>query len=159
MRASTDDLTPADRKILEDVEESGLHVVTVAGEGGRPGYSFTVGLWESFGQPEVVVFGLPQEIAHELLELLADEADEGHRFLAGTRHEGLLQDYPVRFFEVPKSRYAEYLGSACWAYEGDDFPAVQLVWPDKQGRWPWDPDGRDGFREAQPVLGRNAEAG
>ena len=88
------------------------------------------------------------------VNVIADEVSEGRQFLAGTKHEGILEGYPVRFFEVPKARYAEFLGSAMWAYEGDDFPAVQLVWPDKQGRWPWDPDARERFSTSQPVLGR-----
>jgi hypothetical protein len=55
---------------------------------------------------------------------------------------------------VPKSHYRNRLGAALWAYEGDGFDAVQLVWPDKQGRWPWQDDVRDGFRALQPVLER-----
>lgn len=158
MRASTDDLSPAERQLLADVETSGVHVAHAPASGILPEHTCSVGLWANFGQPEVVVFGLPAEVAGELIELLADEADEGHRFLDGTRHEGLLEDYPVRFVEVPKGRYAESLAAACWAYEGDDFPAVQLVWPDKQGRWPWDPSAREGFRAGQPVLGRHSQA-
>lgn len=158
MRARTDDLSPAERKLLDDVEADGLHVVHVPATGALPARSHSVGMWENFEQPEVVVVGLPPEVAGELIELVADEADEGHRFLDGTRHEGLLQDYPVRFVAVPKGRYGECLAAACWAYEGDDFAAVQLVWPDKQGRWPWDLEARQGFAETQPVLGRAGQA-
>jgi hypothetical protein len=152
MRSRTDDMAPADQRLLEDVEVHGVHIVHVPEESGGPGFTFSVGLWENFDQPEVIVFGLPQEIAHELVNLIADEANEGQQFLAGTRQEGLLEGYPVRFVDVPRACYADYLGAACWAYEGDAFPAVQLVWPDKQGRWPWDPEARQGFRASQPVL-------
>jgi hypothetical protein len=144
--------------LLDDVEQSGLHVVQLPPSGSLPAGSHTVGLWQQFEQPEVVVFGLPDEVAADLLEAIADEVDAGRRFLGGQRHEGLLQDYPVRFVDVPRGRYAECLAAACWAYEGDAFPAVQLVWPDKQGRWPWDPAARDGFAARQPVLGRSGPA-
>ena len=154
MRARTDDMGPSELQLLEDVAELGVHIVHVPGEHAESGFTFSVGLWENFDHPEVIVFGLPQEIAHELVNVIADEVSEGRQFLAGTKHEGILEGYPVRFFEVPKARYAEFLGSAMWAYEGDDFPAVQLVWPDKQGRWPWDPDARERFSTSQPVLGR-----
>jgi hypothetical protein len=157
MRARTDDLAPADRKLFDDVEEYGVHIVHVPEDDeGEPGFSFTVGLWHSFQQPEVVVFGLAEDIAHELLNALADEAADAKKFLPDTRHEGLLIDYPVRFVGVPKPQYERYLGSAMWAYESDEFPCVQLVWPDKQGRWPWEPGVREGFAAAQPVLGRAA---
>jgi hypothetical protein len=152
MRAQTDGLEPAARKLLDDVAEYGVHIVHVPRDDGRPGYSFSVGLWHSFGQPEVVVFGLPNEVAHELLNLVADEADDGRRFLGDSRCDGLLHGYPVHFVDVPRRCYHDYLGLASWAYESDEFPAVQLVWPDKQGRWPWDATTRQGFRDEQPVL-------
>lgn len=154
MRAHSDDLVPAEHKLLDDVAQYGVHIVHVAEAGGRPGFSFTVGLWHNFEQPEVLVFGLPDEVAHELLNAVADAADDGRKFLDQQRHEELLVGYPVRFVAVPAHAYAGHLGLARWAYEGDDFPCVQLVWPDKQGRWPWDAGARDGFRAAQPVLGK-----
>jgi hypothetical protein len=156
MRERSTDLQPADRKLLDDVDEFGVHVVHVPEDEDGPGFSFTVGLWHTFQQPEVVVFGLAEDVAHDLLNAIADEAADDRKFLADSRHDDVLVGYPVRFFAVPKSSYEDVLGSAVWAYEGDDFPAVQLVWPDKQGRWPWDPDVREGFASAQPVLGRNA---
>lgn len=156
MRAIDDSLTETERQILVDVDANGLHVVHVEDEAGEPAYSFSIGLHESFGQAEVVVFGLPAAAAEALLEAIADDAADGKSFVADSRHEGLLQDYPVRFLAVPKAFYREYLGEAVWAYEGDGFPALQLVWPDKQGRWPWDPAVREGFRDSQPVLAKLA---
>jgi len=156
MRARTGDLDPSEQKLLDDVAEFGVHVVHVPEDDEGPGYSFTVGLWHSFEQPEIVVFGLDQDIAHDVLNAIADEAAEERKYLADTRHDDVLIGYPVRFLGVPKQRHDDVLGAAVWAYDGADFPAVQLVWPDKQGRWPWEPGVREGFAEAQPVLGRQA---
>lgn len=149
-------MTPAELKVLSDIDETGVHVVHVEGEDGKPGFSYTVGLWYSFEQPEVIVFGLPEQVAAELFDAIADEASEDKKFRDGERHEGLLVSYPVRFVAVPKVDHTLFLGQAQWAYEGDDFPCVQLVWPDKQGRWPWEPGVRQGFAESQPVLGRKS---
>lgn len=153
MRELTDDLAPDEMKILQDVAEQGVHVVHVPMDGDGPGYSFTIGLWHHYQQPEVVVFGLPDDVTIELLNVLADEADDGKRFRGGEKHSGLLVDYPVRFVDVPKDKVGDYLGAAQWAYEGADFPCVQLVWPDKQKRWPWDEGVREGFAASQPILG------
>lgn len=155
MRAIHDSLTESERTILDDIEAEGVHVVHVGGEGDDLEYSFSVGLWHSFEQPEVIVFGLPTEIAEDLIQAIADDASDGKLCLAGSQNDGLIQSVTVRFFEVPKPQYRDYLGEAVWAYENDDFPAVQLVWPDKQGRWPWEEDVREGFRDSQPVLGRS----
>ena len=154
MREVTADLQPSERRILDDIEEHGVHFVHVAENEDRPGFSSTVGFWHSFEQPEVIVFGMPPEVARDLLDVIADEASEGKTFLAGSQHEGLLQHYAVRFLEVPVSLHGEYFGAASWAYEGGEFRAVQLVWPDKQGRWPWSEGVREVFRECQPLLAK-----
>lgn len=153
MRSPSDDLTADQRRVLADIDEDGVHIVDLQESDDRPGCSYSVGMWHSFEQPEVIVYGLPPEVARALIDAVADEAAEGAEFAAGARHAGLLQAYSVRFLAVPKAKLRECLPVACWAHENDDFPALQIVWPDKQGRWPWDPDTRDGFREAQPVLG------
>jgi hypothetical protein len=41
------------------------------------------------------------------------------------------------------------------AIEGRDIQAVQLVWADDRGRWPW-AKGFDDGRRTQPVLGVRA---
>jgi hypothetical protein len=37
-------------------------------------------------------------------------------------------------------------------YKGGDFPALQLVWPDKEGRWPWDIEFNHRWIRSQPLL-------
>ena len=154
MRVIDDSLTDSERAILGAIASEGLHIEHVAIDDDGPGFSFTVGLWQTFQQPEVIVFGLEDHVADELLDEIADLAHEGTRFLADSKHDGLLQHYPARFFAVPKGFYRNFLGVAVWAYEGDAFEAVQLVWPDKQGRWPWEDGVRGVFRDRQPVLGK-----
>lgn len=154
MRADDANLTPTERAILAEIADAGVHVVHEAGDDEAPGYSYTVGLWEAFGQPEVLVYGLPAEVAEDLLQTVADQNDEGVTYLPDSRHDGLIDGYPVRFFAVPGRLVAELCKVAIWAYEGAELPVVQLVWPDKQGRWPFEPGVREGFRDSQPVLAR-----
>jgi hypothetical protein len=35
---------------------------------------------------------------------------------------------------------------------GNDFPPVQMVWPDREGRFPWDSEFDAGFKDNQPDL-------
>ena len=52
----------------------------------------------------------------------------------------ILEGYDVRFLNVARRHYPEHFGYAHWYYEGDDFPSLQCVWPDKHGRFPTDAD-------------------
>lgn len=153
MREFSDDLSPAEKKVLQDVLEEGVHIVHVPRSDDGPAFSATIGLWFHFEQPEVMVFGMPEEVAEDLLNEVADAADEGKRFKHGEEHKKLLIGYTVRFLDVPNEKVGGYLGTAQWAYDGKEFPVLQLVWPDKQQRWPWQEGVRDGFRNSQPILG------
>lgn len=146
----------SEAKVLEDVTEYGVHIVHVLEDDEEEGarFSYTVGMWHSFRQPEVIVFGLPEAVAHDLLNVAADEAGNGAELTAGSRHDGFLEGYPVRFLAVEPADYPDYVGVGQWAYGDAEFPVVQLVYPDKQGRWPWDEATAAGFRATQPVLGR-----
>ena len=53
---------------------------------------------------------------------------------------------------MEQRHYREYLGYARWFYRGDDFPALQCVWPDSGHRYPWHPDAGADFVRRQPVL-------
>lgn len=144
-------------RMLADVAAHGLHIAHVEAGPAGPGHSYSVGLWEGFGQPEVVVFGLAPAVARDLLDLIADEADGGRLFPAGSRSRDLVHAHAVQFLAVPLEARQLWLPLACRAYGGTAFEAVQLVYPDRHGRWPWDPQAPAGFAALQPVLGPPAE--
>lgn len=152
MRPATPDLTPEQRKVLADVAEYGCHIVTVPEDGDSPDYAFTVGLAHTWQHPEVVVVGLAEEVAQDLLNAVADMIDEGARFSAGQVVNGLIDTYPVTFKPIPASHLPGYLGTACWAHADAAFEALQLVYPDKLGRYPWHDGVAQGFRDVQPLL-------
>lgn len=142
-------------RVLEDIAADGVHIahVLASEDGQTPAYSHTVGLWHTFERPEVIVFGLAEDTAEDLLDVLVDEVSDGAALAPGQRLEGLLHGYPARLLDVPSASRGGLVALADWAYEGADYPLVQLVYPDKQGRWSWDPEAREGFRKHQPVIG------
>ena len=90
MREPSDDLSPQEKKVLSDVAEEGVHVVHVSAPADGAAFSATIGLWYQFEQPEVIVFGLPEEVAEDLLNAVTDAIDEGKRFKHGENHSDLL---------------------------------------------------------------------
>ena len=105
----------------------------------------------------MIVVGLPEKVAEDLLNAVTDAIDEGKRFKHGENHSDLLVGYPVRFLDVPGDKVANYMDTAKWAYAGAEFPVMQLVWPDKQHRWPWQEGVRQLFREGQPIIGSRGQ--
>lgn len=118
-------------------------------EDDRRPFAYSVGLHRR-GQPELLVTGLPPKHATWLLNTFAKRisprkpiAGECYSLPARTRIELVDVDQPDA-----------HMGFAI-AIEGRDISALQLVWADDLGRWPWAPGFDDG-RRLQPVLGRRA---
>ena len=51
-----------DAKLLADVQEYGWHVVSIFESDDTPGWAFSIGLFQNFHHPEIVVFGLNEEL-------------------------------------------------------------------------------------------------
>lgn len=146
----------SERQLLDDVAEYGWHCIHIMEEGKQVGYSFTVGMYQTFGHPELIIFGLSSSVSHQILSIVADAAQAGTPIDLSQPTDALIDHYSCCFAEVPLSEYYEHVGFARWYYQGDDFPLYQIVWPSKSGLFPWHPRSSAEFRAAQPVLGQAA---
>ena len=137
--------------LREKIETHGWAVQHVEDE--RRPFTYTVGLHER-GLPELLVTGLIPRQARWLLNTYAKRAIAGHRAVAGDR---VSLPAETRLELVDVEHPDAHMGMAT-ALAGAGITAVQLVWADSRGRWPWAPGFDDGHR-IQPVLGvrtRNA---
>jgi len=77
-----------------------------------------------------------------------DGADGGD----GLEDEELLQGYTCVFKSVREIWYDVTVKHARWFYGGSNFPLLQLYWPDRNGKFPWDPKCQPEVRALQPML-------
>lgn len=124
-------------RIKSDIEKFSCHIINVIEDDDNPEFTYTVGFYEKFKKPEIIIIGLKQELAHTLLNNIAFDLENGKSYEAGKFYEGVLDDFLCYFGEVPKSEYKEYVGYALWYYEGDNFPLLQLIYPTVKGIFPW----------------------
>jgi hypothetical protein len=129
-----------------------LHGWAVQGvEDDRRPYAYTIGLHDR-GLPELLVTGLSPEPAARLLNDVAAAAVSGRVLKPGARiAEGAGPLLEIVGVEHPDAHmtFAVVLG-------GRDVRALQLVWADERGRWPWAAGWGHG-RRRQPVLGVRAQ--
>ena len=143
----------ADQKLFDDIEEFGWHCLHVLEEEGLPAFSFTIGLFASYGYPELLIYGLPRKTAHGILTIAAKAAKDGHPIAAGEPTDALLNGYSCLLVPIAQEHYREHLGTAIWYYEHKLFPAMQVVWPNKDALFPWHEAASSSFRSAQPYIG------
>lgn len=146
-----------EKQISDDVACHGWHVCIIAADDVGPAFAYSIGLSKSFGHPEIIVFGLDDGKLggdlHQLVNAVGELVKAGHSFGPGSRVDGILAGCPCEFRAVDRRHYETHFGCGCWFNGGPDFSALQLVWPDSLGHFPWDNSFETGFREVQPLLG------
>jgi Domain of unknown function (DUF4262) len=116
-------------------------------EDDRRPFAYTIGLHDR-GLPELVVTGLPSLQSAHTLNAIATASLGGSVYKPGEHiklgHQMVLEVVEVEHPDAHLN-FAIALG-------GPDVRALQLVWADERGRWPWDARWSHG-RRRQPVLG------
>jgi hypothetical protein len=133
--------------VREVLLENPWVVIGVDREGYRPPYSYTAGLTE-LGRPELVITGLAKDRAANVLMAVAELVLDAGVPTAGARVR-LPGKRPGEIVRVAEP--SVHLEIAADLF-GDRVEALQLVYADVRGRWPWDKNFRSG-RAGQPVLG------
>jgi hypothetical protein len=141
-----------DDDLVKLIAQHGWAVMRIAEEEDSPPFAYSIGLFRSFRHPEIIVLGLPSDTAHQLINDIGDAIRSGLALSAGQTSDAFLKGYSCTFRRVPPHQYPAYLGRGLRFYDHDPFPVLQLVYPDKLGRWPWQEGVTAGFRANQPVL-------
>jgi hypothetical protein len=141
-----------EKKLIDDIEKHGCHIIQVRAEDGFPGWSYTVGLTDLLGCPEIIVIGLKNEVAHWLLNECSRRLQAGVKVENGSRVEELLVTVECEFRSVERKWLKQTMGYAVWFYGGDDFEVLQCVYPDHVNRFPSEADFDSEWRARQPLL-------
>jgi hypothetical protein len=140
-----------DEKVQADITRHGWHVVILPPEADAPGWAHTIGLWERFAHPELVVFGSEPRRLGALVNALGERVRSGLRFEPGET-DRVLAGLPFAFRPVAPRWTSVFLGNAAWHYRSERFSALQGFWPDRGGRFPWDADCTPEVAAEQPQL-------
>lgn len=124
-------------KITKDIAEFGWHSLFVFDpKNESANFHYTVGFEESFGHPELIIFGLAQEAGHGILTDLADDIKSGKVFDPDKKMNGVVGgDFTVIFKSVVRPSEIEYLAGAQNYYK-KPFRALVMFWPDKNNVLP-----------------------
>jgi hypothetical protein len=138
--------------ILSQVSSAGWAIPGVLGDGLTPSWAYSIGLWASFGHPDVAAFGLPLgELALIVKSLCLRVADEECLDI-GDEIDGA---HPARLAirDVHDSWRTTPLFHASDQFHGYIRPPIlQVVWADQDGKFPWDQRLQPALADVQPRL-------
>src|SRR5262245_13897008 len=99
-------------RVLGHIEQHGWTVTNIREHDGNPGWAFTIGLFESYGHPEVIIFGMSAESRHSILNWIGENAKGGKAFTANQEHDWVLKGYNCWSREVTSVWFKDLVG---WA--------------------------------------------
>lgn len=154
-------MTQSEQEVFDNIEKYGCHVMHILENENNsikePRFSYSIGLFKNYKQPEIVIIGLKQELAHILINNICYDYQQGTFLNSGKYNADILDSFDCLIVDVDKKHYQNYLGWASWYYKGDNFPVLQVIYPTIKGIFPWE---KKYPRElGQPILNEKFKTG
>ncbi len=144
----------AEENIKRVVEEHGWYVCKFLATDYLPSFCYTIGLWKNYQHPELISFGLTTDTLHSILNIGGDLVRNGQKLKANTEYDDFFEQSSAMIIDVHERNLKDYFGYGIWYNEGD-FPAMQIIWKDRYGKFPWEKRFDKNFIHWQPLLDRN----
>ena len=143
-------LNEHDENTISNIEKFGCSVVSVTSNGGRAfGWSYTIGVYDTCGKPDLITAGLHPKVAHYCLNEAVKRQRNGVDLAVGRQRE-LIGDVECEFRPVDPKWVKHLMNWANWYYKGAEYPVLQAVYPDLQNRFPGDDSFNTHFE--QPLM-------
>jgi hypothetical protein len=140
-----------------NIDKFGLQIILVASTSYCPSFAYSIGLTQSYNHPEIICFGLPNDLGHAIINDIAEMIQKGETINIGEIYTEIFKDSRATFLKVDKRNIDDYFGVALNYYGEKSFEALQVVWTDRNDRLPWENNFEEEFLYKQPLLDRNVE--
>jgi hypothetical protein len=144
-------------KFIEDIDKFGFTVLMLETTDYLPSFAYTVGLWKKYKHPEVISFGLSVQNLQTLLNTVSELVKEGKVMEQKRTYEDFFDKGKVEFIKVDERNIQDYFGMAIDFYNSRNFQTFQLVWADRNNKFPWETNFEENLKYRQPLLDRNAD--
>jgi hypothetical protein len=118
-----------------------------------PGFGYSIGLYKTFGYPEILIVGLNLDLIHQLINDIGELVRSDKRPSIHQFNSDILDNFSCYFTTVDVEHYEEYVQQAINYYRGEEFPLVQCIYPTVKGVFPWEKEWPEDIKALQPILG------
>ena len=140
-----------------NIDRYGLQIILVSETDYLPSFGYSIGLWEKYKHPEIICFGLPTDLLHEIINDVAKLIKEENPIILNKPYNNIFQNSKAEFIKVNSQNIEDYFKVAIRHYNSKDFPAIQLIWTDHNDKLPWESGFENDFLYKQPLLDRNMD--
>jgi hypothetical protein len=140
-----------------NIDKFGLQVIMVGSTSYSPSFAYSIGLTQTYNHPEIICFGLPNDIGHAIINDIAKIIKKGETIDTEKIYTEIFKDSRTTFIKVDKRNINDYFGAALNYYGDKSFSALQVVWTDRNDKLPWEENFEEEFLYKQPLLDRNTD--
>jgi Domain of unknown function (DUF4262) len=138
--------------ITTQIGEHGWAVSGIHGEGQSPPWAYSVGMWLTCQSTELISCGIPVQNAAGIINAIGSRIADGDEI----GPDDVITDVcpaPLMLRPVDLSWRMTSLFALSDAFYGFVRPPyLQVLWADRNGRFPWEPGFQSGFLGMQPLL-------
>lgn len=138
-----------------NIEKYGLQIIIIGSTDYLPSFAYSVGLWQKYNHPEIICFGLSTSLLHEIINDVAEIIKTNESIVENKTYLNIFKNSKSEFLKVDPKNVDDYFNTAIKLYGTANFPAFQLVWTDRNNKFPWEENFEDEFLYKQPLLDRN----
>ncbi|WP_263409735.1 DUF4262 domain-containing protein [Terriglobus tenax] len=142
--------------ILSSIEKYGLSITHVFSneDDAFLDFSYSIGLYDTYGQPEIIVSGFPMDLAQFVINELGRRYEDGFIPQQNTRYQDFLGGGMDVVFRLMSPTFIERMMlSSMWFYDEEiAFPAYQCICPDLNNVFPWEDGFDESWRKRQALL-------
>ena len=139
------------------IEKFGLQVIMIKSTDYMPSFSYSIGLWKNYKHPEIICFGLSQDLGHAIINDVAEFIKNGESIQTSKSYLEIFKNGKATFLKVETNNIEGYFKVAISYYGNEKFPAIQLIWTDRNDKFPWEEGFEEEFIYKQPLLDRNVD--
>lgn len=145
-----------DEEIIQIVERFGWYAASINDH--QPPFIYTIGLMKTFDHPDFVIFGVEADDAHALLNGLINDIKSGKKYSQADVYSICLggDNHRIGIRKVHETQIPLYFGYGMGFMRNigriGELRAVQIFWPDREGKFPFEANCDLDVYQLQPRL-------
>ena len=148
-----------EEEITEIVKKHGWYAASIYDN--QPPFLYSIGLMQTFNHPEFILFGLEPKYAHALISELVRDIRAGKSFTQPDKTAVSVDgnEHRIGMRPVHPTQHELHLGFAMgycrYIGQTDELRAMQVFWPDRYGKFPFESGCNLDVYQLQPRLDIN----
>ena len=83
----------------DNIEKFGLQVIMVNKTDYSPSFAYSIGFYKTYQHPEIICFGLPNDLGHVIINDVAELIKKGARIEASKTYDNIFKNSRGRIFK------------------------------------------------------------